>query len=128
MHEYYSIGELTREFNLTARTLRYYEDQGLLVPFRRGRTRLYTHMDRRRLQQILRAKRLNFSLHEIAQLLTLSDKALYQEDKVKTILTEIKQKRMDLMQMRQDIDELSHDLDRIEEICFERLAELGVNR
>ena len=128
MHEYYSIGELTREFGVTTRTLRYYEDQGLIVPMRRGRTRLYTELDRHRLQQIFRAKRLNFSLAEIASLLTVTNAPLDDAIEVENVLQEIKEKREDLRQMRRDIDDSLHELERIEEICFERLAERDVNR
>lgn len=128
MHEYYSIGELTREFGVTTRTLRYYEDQGLIMPMRRGRTRLYTQLDRHRLQQILRAKRLNFSLAEIASLLTMTGAPFEDEGEAEKVLAEIKGKREDLKQMRRDIDESLRELERIEEICFERLAERDVNR
>lgn len=128
MNEYYSIGELTREFKVTTRTLRYYEDQGLIVPFRRGRTRLYTQLDRYRLQWILRAKRLNFSLAEIASLLTITSASLENEDEVEKVLAEVREKRDDLKQMRRDIDDSLHELERLEEICFERLAERDVNR
>ncbi|MHC5306923.1 MerR family transcriptional regulator [Bartonella sp. LJL80] len=128
MHEYYSISELTKEFGVTTRTLRYYEDEGLLVPFRRGRTRLYTQVDRHRLQQIMRAKRLNFSLAEIAQLLTMSGAPPEDEGRVQQMIAVIKHKREELRQMRRDIDESLHELERIEETCFERLAELDVNR
>ena len=128
MHEYYSIGELTREFGITTRTLRYYEDEGLLVPLRRGRTRLYTQLDRNKLSQILRARRLNFSLSEISNLLIISDGALEDEKKVQSLLSNIDEKREELKRMRRDIDDALRELDRMDETCFERLAELGVNR
>lgn len=128
MHEYYSIGELTREFGVTTRTLRYYEDQGLIVPLRRGRTRLYTKMDRHKLTQVLRARRLNFSLSEIANLLTISGAPLEDENKVISVLDEVKAKRQELKQMLHDIHDSLSELDRIEDTCFEWLAELDVNR
>lgn len=128
MHEYYSIGELTREFGVTTRTLRYYEDQGLIVPLRRGRTRLYTKMDRHKLTQVLRARRLNFSLSEIANLLTISGAPLEDENKVTSVLEEVKAKRQELKQMLHDIHDSLSELDRIEDTCFEWLAELDVNR
>lgn len=128
MDDYYSIGELTREFKVTARTLRYYEDQGLIIPQRRGKTRLYSQVDRHQLQRILRAKRLNFSLAEIASMLSITGTLLDDEDKVEKLLAEIKEKRGDLKQMRRDIDDSLHELERLEEVCFERLAEHDVNR
>ncbi|MCZ2328379.1 MerR family transcriptional regulator [Bartonella sp. F02] len=126
MCRYYTISELTREFSITARTLRYYEEEGLLVPFRRGSTRLYTQTDRHKLKQILRAKRVNFSLSEISGMLVMIEKALGDESKLKELIARINKKRFDLQQMQRDIDDLLHDLERVEEIFFENLAELRV--
>src|SRR5258708_33337343 len=67
----YSIAELSREFAITPRTIRFYEDEGLIKPRRQGMTRLYTSGDRTRLSWILRGKRLGFSLAEIRELLDL---------------------------------------------------------
>mgnify|MGYP003337235727 CR=1 FL=1 len=64
----YSIAELAREFGITARTIRFYEDEGLIKPRRQGLTRLYSSHDRVRLGWILRGKRLGFSLAEIKQI------------------------------------------------------------
>ncbi len=71
----YSITELVREFALTPRTIRHYEDQGLLKPRREGTNRLFTNRDRARLRLALRCVRLGFSLHEIKQLFDLYDRA-----------------------------------------------------
>jgi DNA-binding transcriptional MerR regulator len=60
----YSIGELAREFDITTRSIRFYEDQGLILPTRKGQTRIYNQRDRVRLKLILRGKRLGFSLAE----------------------------------------------------------------
>ena len=67
----YSITDLCREFNVTPRTLRFYEQKGLLAPARRGWTRLFSYRDRARLQLILRGKRLGFALADIRELLDL---------------------------------------------------------
>ncbi|MCW5735608.1 MAG: MerR family DNA-binding transcriptional regulator [Enhydrobacter sp.] len=67
----YSIAELAREFGITARTIRFYEDEGLIKPRRQGLTRLYSAGDHTRLGWILRGKRLGFSLAEIKELLDL---------------------------------------------------------
>ena len=68
MKKYYSITELTREFGVSTRTLRFYEDEGLLHPERRGRTRLYRTADRRFLQEILRGRRIGFTIAEIREI------------------------------------------------------------
>lgn len=70
---HYSIGELCDEFGVTARALRFYEDEELIAPERRGTQRLYTDRDRARLAWILRGKRVGFSLAEIKELLDLYD-------------------------------------------------------
>ena len=100
----YSIAELAREFAITARTIRFYEDEGLIKPRRQGLTRLYSAHDRVRLSWILRGKRLGFSLAEIKELLDL-----YQVDR-----TGVQQLRELLRRSRLHIDELERkrsDLD-----------------
>jgi DNA-binding transcriptional MerR regulator len=100
----YSIAELAREFAITARTIRFYEDEGLIKPRRQGLTRLYSAHDRVRLGWILRGKRLGFSLAEIKELLDL-----YQVDR-----TGVQQLRELLRRSRRHIDDLErkrHDLD-----------------
>src|SRR4029078_6349740 len=94
----FSIAELAREFGITARTIRFYEDEGLIKPGRRGRTRLYSTHDRVRLGWILRGKRLGFSLAEIKELLDL-----YQVDR-----TGVQQLRALLPRRRLPIHDLQH--------------------
>ena len=69
----YSISDLSDEFKVTARALRFYEDEGLISPIRRGLTRIYTKRDRARLAWILRAKRVGFSLADIREMIDLYD-------------------------------------------------------
>ncbi|MBX9795593.1 MerR family DNA-binding transcriptional regulator [Sphingomonas sp.] len=71
--EAFSISDLCAEFGVTARALRFYEDEGLIAPERRGTVRIYSHRDRARLAWILRGKRVGFSLAEIRELLDLYD-------------------------------------------------------
>ncbi|MEM0900695.1 MAG: MerR family DNA-binding transcriptional regulator [Pseudomonadota bacterium] len=71
----YKIGQLAREFDVTLRTLRFYEDKGLLTPQRIGTTRLYSRSDRGRLRIIVMAKRLGFSLQDIKTFLELYNPA-----------------------------------------------------
>ncbi|MGE0094696.1 MAG: MerR family transcriptional regulator [Alphaproteobacteria bacterium] len=71
MAERYTIQEVGKEFGLTARALRHYEELGLLAPARRGTVRLYSENDRKRLRLVLRGRRLGFSLEEIGEMLTL---------------------------------------------------------
>jgi DNA-binding transcriptional MerR regulator len=69
----YSISDLSTEFGVTARALRFYEDEGLIAPERRGTARIYSHRDRARLAWILRGKRVGFSLAEIREMIDLYD-------------------------------------------------------
>lgn len=69
----YSISDLSEEFDVTPRALRFYEDEGLISPIRKGLTRVYTKRDRARLAWILRAKRVGFSLSEIREMIDLYD-------------------------------------------------------
>nr|HMQ58011.1 MerR family DNA-binding transcriptional regulator [Rhizobiaceae bacterium] len=71
MRDFYTITELTREFDISTRTLRFYEDEGLIKPVRRGRTRLFRPSDRHLLKQILRGKRLGFSISEIREIVAM---------------------------------------------------------
>ncbi len=100
----YSIAELAREFAITARTIRFYEDEGLVSPKRQGLTRLYSAGDRARLGWILRGKRLGFSLSEIKELLDL-----YQVDRTGVSQLRELQRRSrlhieDLQRRRRDLD------------------------
>lgn len=71
--ESFSISDLSAEFDVTARALRFYEDEGLIAPERRGTQRIYSHRDRARLAWILRGKRVGFSLGEIREMIDLYD-------------------------------------------------------
>jgi DNA-binding transcriptional MerR regulator len=76
MSRTFMIRQLTKEFSVTARTLRFYEDEGLIAPERRGQTRIYSVRDRARIILILRGRRLGFSLAEIREYLDLYDRNL----------------------------------------------------
>jgi DNA-binding transcriptional MerR regulator len=127
MREYYSITELTREFEVSTRTLRFYEDEGLIHPVRRGRTRLFRPSDRQLVRQILRGKRLGFSIAEIREIVQMYKEPPGEVGQIKLMIRRIEEKREDLRQKRRDLEETLAELDHAEESCVERLAELGVN-
>ncbi|MFC3218240.1 MerR family DNA-binding transcriptional regulator [Tianweitania populi] len=127
MREYYTITELTREFDISTRTLRFYEDEGLIHPVRRGRTRLFRPTDRHLLKQILRGKRLGFSINEIREIVQMYKEPPGEVGQLKLMIQRIDEKRDDLRQKRRDLEETLEELDHAEEACVERLAELGVN-
>ncbi|MBT1156097.1 MerR family DNA-binding transcriptional regulator [Aminobacter anthyllidis] len=127
MREYYSITELTREFDISTRTLRFYEDEGLVQPVRRGRTRLFRPSDRQLIRQIMRGKRLGFSINEIREIIQMYREPPGEVGQLKLMIKRIEEKREDLRQKRRDLEETLAELDQAEESCVERLVELGVN-
>lgn len=106
----YSIRQLSREFDVTARALRFYEDKGLIHPERKGQTRLYSARDRARLKLILRGKRLGFSLieiHEILDLYTPKDHGVAQ---MRATLVKYRAQIETLKRQREDIEAAIHDM------------------
>ncbi|MBY4675062.1 MerR family transcriptional regulator [Marinobacterium arenosum] len=121
----YSISELATEFDLTTRSIRFYEDQGLLSPQRRGQTRIYSRQDRVRLKLIMRGKRLGFSLAEIRELFSLWDEtASGSEKQLRLLLDKIAEKRAELDQQLKDIAMVQLELDSAEARCREALNDL----
>lgn len=121
----YSISELASEFDVTTRSIRFYEDQGLLKPTRRGQTRIYSSKDRVRLKLILRGKRLGFSLAETRELFDLWDETLSGSEKqLKLMLATVESKRAQLEQQMKDIAMVQLELDSAEMRCREALQEL----
>ena len=123
----YSIAELAREFGITARTMRFYEDEGLIKPRRQGLTRLYTAHDRTRLGWILRGKRLGFSLAEIKELLDL-----YQVDRtgVQQLRELLRRSRLhitDLERKRRDLDAHINEFREVETQVTAELKQRGVD-
>lgn len=127
MREFYSITELCREFDISTRTLRFYEDEGLIHPVRRGTTRLFRPADRHLIRQILRGKRLGFSIAEIREIVQMYKAPPGEVGQLKLMIRRIDEKREALRQKRRDLEETLGELDRAEEACVERLAELGVS-
>jgi DNA-binding transcriptional MerR regulator len=101
----YSISELAREFGITPRALRFYEDKGLLTPARDGLNRVYSHRDRARLQLILRGKRVGLSLQEIKEILDLYAIGDGQRQQLQTALKRFKGRLQALEEQKQDLDE-----------------------
>ncbi len=122
--DYFTIGELAREFGITTRTIRFYEDQGLLAPLREGRKRLFRRRDRARLKLILRGKRLAFTLDEIKETFDLYDDSTRGEEaQLRYYLGVLAEKRNKLLSQRQDIDETLAELERSERQCLEILEQ-----
>lgn len=124
--DYFTITELTREFGVSTRTIRFYEDEGLIKPVRRGRTRLFRPSDRRLLSFILRGKRLGFSIAEIREILHMYKEPPGEAGQLRLLIQRVSEKRGELEQKRRDIEETLRELETVEEASLTRLAELGV--
>ena len=121
----YSISELAKEFDVTTRSIRFYENQELLRPTRRGQTRIFSSKDRVRLKLILRGKRMGFSLAETKELFDLWDETLSGNEKqLLKMLTILENKRAQLEQQKNDIAQAEMEMDTAEARCREALAEL----
>lgn len=112
----YTIAELAREFELTPRAIRYYEDQGLIAPARAGVQRVYTKRDRTRLKLTLRGKRLGLSLAEIRELIDMYDTAP-ESSQLARLLEVLARQRAKLEQQREDIAAVLDELDAFEGQC-----------
>lgn len=126
MDKFYTITELTREFGVSTRTLRFYEDEGLINPERRGRTRLFRPADRRLIQEILRGRRIGFTIAEIRDIIRVYKDPPGEVGQLEMLMTKVIEKREELRQKRRDIEETLAELDNVEEACLTRLAEIGV--
>lgn len=126
MDKFYTITELTREFGVSTRTLRFYEDEGLINPERRGRTRLFRPADRRLILEILRGRRIGFTIAEIRDIIRVYKDPPGEVGQLEMLMAKVSEKREELRQKRRDIEETLAELDNVEEACLTRLAEIGV--
>ena len=123
----YSIAELAREFAITARTIRFYEDEGLIKPRRQGLTRLYSAHDRTRLSWILRGKRLGFSLAEIKELLDLYHVDRTGNQQLRELLRRSRLHIVDLERKRRDLDAHIGEFKEVETQVAAELKARGVD-
>lgn len=123
--KHYNISQLAKEFDVTTRSIRFYEDEGLLHPARQGQTRIFSSKDRARLKLILRGKRMGFSLAETRELFELWDETLTgSENQLLKTLEVVANKRAQLAQQKNDIAMMEMELDAHENRCNEALADI----
>lgn len=119
----FSITELAQELDLTTRTIRFYEDRGLLRPARRGQQRVYSRADKTRLKLVLRGKRLGWPLDDIREMIELYDTPDGERKQLEVMLTRISQSRATLLQQREDIELALSEFDDIETRCRQQLIQ-----
>ena len=126
MPETYSITELTKEFGVSTRTLRFYEDVGLLHPLREGRTRRFRPADRELLRHILRGKRLGFSIAEIREIIEIYREPPGEEGQLGLLLERVEEKRADLLQKQRDLDATLREFEDVRDAIMARYETLGL--
>jgi DNA-binding transcriptional MerR regulator len=117
----FSISELAREFEITPRAIRFYEDQGLLAPRREGQRRIYTPRDRTRLKLTLRGKRLGLSLSEIRELIDMYEPGRDQRPQLERFLAVLESHQASLLQQRADIEAQLAEIQGFEKKIRKRL-------
>lgn len=115
----YSIGELARDFDVTTRTIRFYEEAGLLNPAREGQQRVYTDADRVKLKLILRGKRLGFSLSESRGIIEMYDPESGNKKQINALISKIQERREQLNEQMREIHLMMVELDEAEKRCLD---------
>jgi DNA-binding transcriptional MerR regulator len=122
----YTISQLAREFALTTRAIRFYEDEGLLSPGRRGRVRVYGERERVRIKLILRGKRIGLALSEIRELFDIYALTGDEAAQLSKFLPMLAERRAMLLQQREDIDAVLAEIAGLERDCRRRLSVTAV--
>lgn len=123
MNKLFTISELAREFEVTTRTIRFYEEKGLLTPKRNGSQRIFSPADRVRLKLILQGKRLGFSLEESQDIIGMYEPDAENIRQIKSLLDKVLEKRELLQRQKQEINTMLRDLKNTETICLDALSE-----
>jgi DNA-binding transcriptional MerR regulator len=124
---FYTVPELAENLGVTPRTIRFYEQKGLVAPQRAGTTRIYTRQDRARMLIILRGKRLGFTLKEIADYLDLYGADPTQAEQIRMLLTRVRERIEALEDQRQALDVTLDELRDIEQQSIDALKEKGLD-
>jgi DNA-binding transcriptional MerR regulator len=113
----YSISELAQEFGVSTRTIRFYEEKGLVHPRRERQKRLYSAADRVRIKLILRGKRIGMSLQESVEVIDMYDPEHNNRDQLHALICTVADKRARLLRQKQDIEEMLAGLDEVQALC-----------
>ena len=118
----FAISDLAREFGITPRTIRFWEDQGILAPEREGSKRIFTRRDRARLKMALRGKRLGLTLAEIKDLIGMYNSTEDETPQLVKCLSVMEKRRQALQQQREDIEAVLAEIGQFEALCQQELT------
>ena len=118
----YTISDLAKEFGVTTRTIRFYEEKGLITPLREGQKRLYSPADRVRIKLILRGKRIGMTLQECVDFIDMYDPEHNNDDQLHSLIDDVKHRREKLQQQKKDIDDMLSGLEEVQALCEAALA------
>jgi DNA-binding transcriptional MerR regulator len=118
----HTISELAKEFGVTTRTIRFYEEKGLVSPIREGQKRLFTNADRVRIKLILRGKRIGMTLQECVEFIDMYDPEHNNAEQLQSLIDNVKSRREQLLQQKRDIDEMLEGLKEVQGLCEASLA------
>ena len=121
----YSISDLASEFGITTRTIRFYEEKGLISPLREGQKRIYNSADRVRIKLILRGKRIGMTLQECVEFIDMYDPEHNNADQLHSLICNVKKRRESLLQQKRDIDDMLKGLIEVQALCEQSLAKAG---
>jgi DNA-binding transcriptional MerR regulator len=124
MSNTYTISDLASEFDVTTRTIRFYEEKGFLKPAREGTRRIYSPSDRIKLRLILRGKRLGLSLDESAEIVLMYGSRRNNRKQLEKLLARIQEKQVELKSQQQDLEFMLLDLRNAENKCLNALTEM----
>jgi len=125
MSKTYTIGDLASEFDVTTRTIRFYEEKGFLKPEREGTRRIFSSSDRTRLRLILRGKRLGLSLDESAEIVLMYGSARNNRKQLEKLVTRFREKQVELKSQQQDLEFMLLDLRNAENKCLAAITEMA---
>ena len=128
MNKNYSISDLASEFDVTTRTIRFYEEKGFLKPAREGTRRIYSPSERTKLRLILRGKRLGLSLDESAEIVLMYGSPRNNRKQLEKLLARIREKQEELKSQQQDLEFMLLDLREAEDKCLSALAEMTTRK
>jgi len=123
----YTISDLAKEFGVTTRTIRFYEEKGLIKPLREGQKRLYNAADRTRIRLILRGKRIGMTLQECVEFIDMYDPERDNVDQLHSLIKNVKARRRRLLEQKKDIDDALGGLDEVQALCEQSLHNAASN-